>query len=165
MQRGAERHDAGRQFGRRVRLRETAAEGAAIADGAVGDERDRAVNERREPGHGGRAADGAVPRESADAQMAVALLDRLEPGDAVDVDEESRLEQAHVERRYQTLPAGEDLRVIAVSFERREYVVQRIRAAIVESRRLHDPSPVVDDARCGAYHDDADPLSLCGRGV
>ncbi len=78
--------------------------------------------------------------DGADPQSAAVVRNAVQPGDAVDVDEERRPEQAHVERGNEALAAGEDLRVVAAFGERRERVVERLGADVVERRRFHDRS-------------------------
>jgi hypothetical protein len=140
MQHGVERDDTSGQLRGRIGMSEAAAESAAVANGGVSDVGDRLMDQWRQPGDGVRAADVALPRKRADAQTPVALFDDVEPRDAVDVDEQPGLEQAHVERRHQALAAGEDLCVGAMGLQRREYVVERTRLEIAQPRRLHDPS-------------------------
>jgi len=70
------------------------------------------------------------------------LLDAAKPGDAVDVDEEARLQKAHVERRHQALAAGQQLRLIAMLGEKIERLLERRGAAIGKVRRLQSILPL-----------------------
>ena len=48
-----------------------------------------------------------LAHEGADDELAVALLDRVEARDAVDVDERARLDAAQLHERHQALTAGQ----------------------------------------------------------
>ena len=69
--RALQRHGQRRQLGGRIGVRQAAAEGAAVADLRVGDERHRLVEQRRRLGHQRVALQPALPRQGADPQAAV----------------------------------------------------------------------------------------------
>ena len=92
----------------------------------VGEARPRAAGWCVQPRVG--LADGR-----ADAERAVLARDAVEPGDAVDVDEQRRAQQPHVERGHEALAAGEHLRLVAVLGERRERLVERLRPHVRRS--------------------------------
>src|SRR5262249_49189502 len=132
----AECDEAGRQLGRRIAERDRAADGAAVADRRMSDMRHRLGDERRVRGDVWRAFGLRVAHERAELEEAVAPRDAVEPGHAIDVDQEPRLAQPHIERRDQALPAGEDTRV-GLAADERERVIERFRSRIGERRRLH----------------------------
>ena len=63
-----------------------------------------------------------LPNRHADAERAV-FNDVVETGNAVDVHEQRRAQQAHVQRRHEALSACEHLRLVVLG-ERRERVVE-----------------------------------------
>jgi hypothetical protein len=69
------------------------------------------------------------------------LLYAVKRRNAVDVDEEARLEQPHVERRHKTLPAGENPGVLAMRTEGGEDFLERTRAKIIQPGRLQSSLP------------------------
>jgi hypothetical protein len=84
-----------------------------------------------------------MAHQRADAQAALALRDPGERGNAIDVDEETRLGEPHIERRHETLAAGEKARLLAEGVERVERILEGFRPPIGEPRRLQllPPSP------------------------
>ena len=72
--------------------------------------------------------------QGADLDLAVFMDRAAEPADAVDVDQQRRRRQAHVEGRNQALAAGEQAGVFLA--EQRDGLFGRVRAPIGEWRRL-----------------------------
>jgi hypothetical protein len=83
-----------------------------------------------------RAFDLRVPRQRADLDELALLGDAVETFDAVDVDQQRRLRQPHIERGDQTLPAGEQPRVVLVLGKQRDRFLERARLLIGKRRRL-----------------------------
>src|SRR5262245_4555143 len=110
---GAKRDHARRQLGRRIGEGERAADCAAVADRGVTDVRKRQSDERRRLRNLGGAFRLRVAHQRADFDMRVSQRDAVEPADAVDVDQQRRLAQPHVERRDQALSACEQPRIVA----------------------------------------------------
>ena len=118
---------------------EVAAERAAVADRRMREVRHRRRDQRQVPRDLGRAHQLDVARQRADAHRPVGDRDALQLGEAADVDEELRREKPQVQRRDEALPAGQDLRVVAMPAQERQRLGERARADVVESRRLHGP--------------------------
>ena len=110
---GAERDHARRQLGRRIGKCKRAAESSAVADRGVADMRQGQSDERRRSCDLGGAFGLRVAHQGADFDMRVCQGDAVEPGDAVDVDQQRGLAQPHVERGDQALSAGEQPCIIA----------------------------------------------------
>ena len=130
-----ERQQAGRQFGGRVGKGDGAAERAAVADRRVADMRHGARDQRRVLGDDVGALGGGVARQCADLDHAVFERDAVEAVDAVDVDQQGRRRQPHVEGGDQALPAGEQARVRLA--EQRNGLLGRARLFVGEWRRFH----------------------------
>ncbi len=135
---GVEQQRQHRQFGRRIGMRQAAADGAAVADGQMRHMRHGAQDRTGRC----RAINGDVSswkcRVSAPMRIASAvLLDIVEAGDAVDIDQNRRPQQAEIEHRHKALPAGKNLRVAAGRGQGRDRHVDTGGGDIVESGRLH----------------------------
>src|SRR6185312_13753232 len=76
-----------------------------------------------------------MARERADLEGAAFYSDRVEPADSVDVDQQRRRRQSHVERCDQTLTAGEQASFLAA--EQRHGLLGRTRSLVRKWRRLH----------------------------
>ena len=85
-------------------------DGAAVADGGVGDVLQRDAEQRLHPAYVGRGQHVSVPRERADTYAVDIGAHVVEIGQPVDVDQRGRRRQSHVEQRHQALPAREHLR-------------------------------------------------------
>ena len=131
-----ERQETSRQFGGRIGESERAAERAAIADGGVADMRQRAREQRRVLGDDVGSFGGGVAGQRTDLDRAVLARDAVEPADAVDIDQQGRLRQPHIERGDQALPAGEQAGVLMLA-EQRDGFLERARLFVGEWRRLH----------------------------
>ena len=72
-----------------------------------------------------RTLGAGVTRERADFDHAVFFGDAVEPADAIDVDQQARRRQPHVERGDKALPAGEQSRVWMLAEQRNRLVESR----------------------------------------
>ena len=72
-------------------------------------------NQRRVARDQVRAFGLGVAGERADLDVAVLQRDAVEPVDVIDVDQQRRVRQPHVQRGDQALAAGEDARVAAAA--------------------------------------------------
>ena len=124
----------------RVRVCERAADGAAVADEWVGDLRggvaERAIATAEQLG----LLAGLVARERADAQRSLVLLDVIEVGHAVQVDDDVGSREAHLHERDEALAAGEHLGLVPSLDERRDHLLERRRREVLESRGIHEAS-------------------------
>ena len=138
---GVERRHHRGHVCRRVGVRQTAADGAAVAHlriadrlGALGHHWTPLVQQRR-------GGDLVVHGAGADHDLAVALADAGEVGDAADVDEELRLAEPQLHQRHQAVAAGDELAGAAGGRDPGQCVVDRGRAYVVECRRNHALPP------------------------
>ena len=134
-----ERQQAGRQFGGRIGEGDGAAERAAIADGGVADMRHGARDQRRVFGDQLGAFGLGMAHQRADLDLAVFVRDAVESADAVDVDQQARGGQPHIERGDQALPTRQQARVLMLA-EQRNRFLERARFFVGEWRRLHASS-------------------------
>src|SRR5215468_1894759 len=79
---------------------------------------------RRVTSHERRVLHRLVPGQSTDDERLALHGDAVEAGQAIDVDEGCGRGQSHVERGYETLPAGEDAAVRPVTREQGEGFVE-----------------------------------------
>ncbi len=135
---GVERNAAGGQLGGRIGEGQRAADGAAVADGGMRDQRHRLGEQRDVLADQRVAAEFRVRGESADADRVAGLRDAAQLSDARDVDQRAGIGQAEGERGEQALPAGEQLGVGAGVAPEMEGVGERRRPDISKWRRLHD---------------------------
>ena len=126
-----------RQFGGRIGVRKTAADGAAIAGLAMAD-----MAQRLAPAAGNACAisarrfELALARHGADAQPAVADRDAAQVGDAAEIDEMIDDHVAEIHHRHERLPARQNLGV----GQRRQQLGRLLelpRRVIVERSWLH----------------------------
>src|SRR3954471_15708779 len=103
------------------------------------DVRHRERNQRRMFGDFGGALQSDVTRQRADLDSAIFHADVVE-ADAVDVDQQRRVRQPHVQRRDQALAAREQLRVALMRRKLRDRVLQRACFRIGEWRWLQGSS-------------------------
>ena len=88
------------------------------------------------------ARDVGVAHQRADPQVAVRPLERVEPGDAVDVDELRRGGEADLHHRDQALAAGEEAGVVTAFTFRRDRLLDGVRRDVVEPGREHVDPPL-----------------------
>ena len=122
-------------------MRQAAADGAAVADRQMRHMRHRARQDRQVPGDDRRSLELIMARERADADRVTGLLDEREAGDAVDIDQNRRAQQAEIEHRNEALAAGDDLGVGAGPGQCRDGHVDALGEDIVEGGRLHPRTP------------------------
>ena len=139
LDRRVERDGDGRELGPGRSEGERAADRAAVARLAVAGV---AAAPRAMSGHE-RAATRVVeqrllPDEGAHDELAVALLDPLQAGHAVDVDEHARLDPAKLHQLHEALTAREHAH-LAARLEQRDGLVDGRRRVIGERGRLHAP--------------------------
>ena len=141
-----EREQAGGQFRRRIGEGDGAAEGAAVANGGMPDMRHGERDQRRVPGDQLGTLDLGMARQGADLDEFALFGDAVEALDAVDVDQQVRRRQPHVERGNQALPAGQQPRIVLMLGQQRNRFLERARLGVGEWRRLH-VSPNISLAR------------------
>ncbi len=94
-------------------------------------------DQRRVLGDQLRAFYLGMARQRADLDEFALLGDAVQALDAVDVDQQARRRQPHVERGDQALPAGKQARVVFVLGQQRHRFLERARLGVGEWRRLH----------------------------
>jgi len=135
--------DAGRQLGRRIGKRNASPERSAIANRHMRHMRHRLRNQGQALRDNRRAHHLGMSRKRADAHAPAGERDPVERVDTVDVDQETRLCQSHVEHGHEALPPGQDARVVAVLRQQGHDVIEALWPHIAESRSLHAPFPVM----------------------
>ena len=103
---------------------QAAADRPAVADLEVPDLGHRVGHERTALGDDARLLDGALACHAADGHPAVVDPDVGQAGHLVEVDQVGGPHEAKVQERHQTLPAGQDLRLVAVLGEQRQRLVE-----------------------------------------
>ncbi len=133
--RAAESRQAQRDLGRAVGMRDAAADGAAVAGDEVADVRECLAQQRM----GSRIVlERCLAYCGADSYDAVGI-EPVEPG-PVEIDEERRAHEAHIECGDETLAAGDRL-CILVAGKRLEGLLERASGDVLERDRLHAASP------------------------
>ncbi len=79
-----------------------------------------------------------VPRQRPDADAVPRLLDEGQVWNAIDVDEDGRLQQPEIEHGNEALPAGNDLGIVAGFRQRPDRRVNAVGDHVVERCRLHN---------------------------
>src|SRR5207237_10596363 len=129
----------------------------------------RAGDERRGVHDLGRTLRLRVAYQRADLDVAVAARDAVEARHGVDVDQQARARQPHVERGDQALPARQGPRALAA--EKFDRVLDRARPGVIERRRLHPLPPLTffttrsSMMKAGTASATAPPLPACGERV
>ena len=95
--------------------------------------------DRRQPAEIEVSDDVVVTDQCAHAQVPVGVVDVVETGDAVDVDEHLGEREPELHHRDEALPAGEHLRFVAELGEQRNSLVRAAGSVVLEGRRLHAP--------------------------
>jgi hypothetical protein len=134
---GVERHQDGGVVGRRIGVRQAAADGAAVAHLRVADRRGRFRERRTLVGQERRRRHRVVRRGGADLDLAVLLRDARQPRDAGDVDERGRLAEPQLHQRNQAVAAGQQLGGAIGRAQSGDRVVERRRARVVERSGNH----------------------------
>ena len=91
--------------------------------------------------HIGRFENLRMPGEGADLQGFTVAGNFRQAFEVVDVDQDFRSREAHVQCRHQALAAGEDPGVITMLVEQVEHLIQRFRADICKWCGFHFTSP------------------------
>ena len=144
----AERQQARRQFGGGIGEGNRAAERAAVADRRMADMRHGERDQRRMPGDLGGAFGLGVAGQRADLDLAGFHRDAGKPADAIQVDQQLRRRQPHVERGDQALAAGEQPRLAVGARQQLDRMIERFRLGIGKWRRLHARSSRVAFSYC-----------------
>ena len=127
-----------RQFGGRIGMGETAADGAAIARLAMADMAQRLGQQWAMPRDFGRQFEIALPHHGADAQPAVAHGDAAQIVDAAEIDQMIDDDVTEIHHRHERLAAGENFGV-GQGRQKLGRFLELPRRVIVERRRLHCP--------------------------
>ena len=130
------------QVGRRVAVRERAAEGAAVTDLRIADLAAAARQDRHVLAHQRVVLDVVVAGEAADRDRVAGVAHVGEVGEPTDVDEHRRRRQPQLHQRQQRVAAGEELGVVAVLGEQRDRVVDGVGAGVVERGGDHRPPAI-----------------------
>ena len=109
-----ERQHAGRQFRRRIALRQAAAERSAVADCRMGDVADRVCEQRRMPRNFRRARQIDMARQRSDPDRIADNRDAAQLGQCADVDDQFGGNQPEIHRRHQALATGQHFCPFAV---------------------------------------------------
>ena len=129
-----------------------AAHRASVACLEVPDVGHRQVQQRRLLGQPGPRQELGLGQGGANFEHAVLGTQVAQIGDTRDVDEQLGLNQAHVHHGPQRLAAGHDTRLLATLFQSIEGLLDGGSAQVVESLRLHCPTP---RARSNRVHHDS----------
>ena len=116
---------------------QAAADGSTVADRQMRDLRHGRGNDREARRDDRGCLHLVVPRQRTDREAALCLLDAIEPGDAVDIDQDGRPDQTEVEHGHEALPAREQLSIRAGPRKGRDGVVDTRCAYVVEGGRFH----------------------------
>ena len=138
VQTAAEREHDRRHFGSRIGMRKIAADGAAIADLRMRDDRQRFGDERQFDLRHRIALEAAIARQRADAQAIAAIPDAGKLFQRIDVDQHGRLRQTEVHGRHQALPAGQEARLVAMFGLQRQGLLERAGSDVAERRGFHN---------------------------
>src|SRR5262249_26955644 len=111
-------------------------DGAAIADRRMRDVGESLCDERRQLRDQPAMLGLGVARQGAKLELSIALGDLAELGNPVDIDQQRRGRQPHVECGHQPLPAGE-YPGLGSAVEQRDRMVERTRLRVSERRRFH----------------------------
>src|SRR5215217_4450983 len=78
-----------------------------------------------------------MTNKCSDVRHVVVLVELVEAGDPIDVDERARRREAELHERDQTLPAREYLRFVAVALENRDRLLHRRGGEVLEPGGVH----------------------------
>ena len=136
-----QRNGAGGQFGGRVGEGDRAADRAAVPDRRMGNMRHRQGDQRCMGRNQGGCFNVHMARHRADAKCVAGVFDPGEPLDMVDVDQNVRFGQTHVQRRHQALTASQNFCRVAMFRKQAERILQRYGPCICKRCRFHGLSP------------------------
>ena len=129
----------GSQLGPRCREGERAADGAAATRLLVTDE-PGGLPQQRPPGGDELVLEQALlADERAHVELSLALLQDVEPGDTVQVDQRARLHLAELHQLDEALAARQRVRAVSAG-EQLQRLLDGGRRVILEGRRLHRPA-------------------------
>ena len=128
-------HGAG-QLRPRCGESQRAADGAAMTGRQVAGEPAGGVEQRLRPARDLVVEECLLAGERPDPERPVALLDAGEPRNAVDVDDDRRLDDAGLQQRHEALTTRENARAVSGS-EEREHLLDRVGGVVGERRGLH----------------------------
>ena len=148
MHRALERHQAQRQLGRGIGVRDGAAHRAAIADLKVGDE---GKGQRQQGRHLGVGLQLGLGDRRTHAHRIGLHHDGGQLCAARDVDQQGRLGQPHVKHRHERLPARQNARTFAMALQQRGRLLGAVGTHIVKHGRFHERTPRRCKSRC--HHD------------
>ncbi len=103
----------------------------------MADQREGTAQQRQPLCDQWREFERALPGHRADADRVAIGDDVVEPGNAVQVYEGGRRDQAEIHHRHEALPAGQQPRLAVVVPQQRQRLVERGWGAVFEFRRLH----------------------------
>jgi len=134
-----ERHRG--KFGRRVRMRNAATEGALVTDRGMRHMRRSLAEKRRMLGNERIGHHLAMSRQRADPQPFALKLDAAKRFNMCDVNQDFGSLQTQRERRHKALAARNIARVLARIRERLKRLSDRYRPCVAECARLQSPTP------------------------
>src|SRR5262245_5188332 len=140
-----EREDRGRVIRRRIRVRQTASERAAVAHLLIADRRSGLGEHRARVAHDRGRRHLVMDRAGADFDLVANLADARQPGNPRDVDEELRLAQPQLHERHEAVAPGNQLaRGFAVA-QLLDRLVERCRARLYYRcvNMARPPSPLI----------------------
>jgi hypothetical protein len=132
-----QREHHGRPVGRRIGVRQAAADRALVSDLNVADLRRRFGEQRALRGEDRRRAQLRMRRHRADDDEAVLFGDAAQLRDAGEIDDHARLREPQPHGRHETVPAGQDARLVPESRQQRQGFSERRGAMVVEGCRDH----------------------------
>ncbi len=88
-----------------------------------------------------------MAHQGADPELAVGFLDRIEPGDAVHVDQVSGIGEPELHHRDQALAAGQHFGVVAMGREQIQGLGELVRPVVLETGGQHPAFPFLRRAR------------------
>ncbi len=163
LDRAAEREQRHRQVGGRVRVRERAADGAAVPDLGVADLRGRVGQDRRLRLQQRRSGDLGVPRRRADDHLVALEPDARQLRHPGDVDQHGRLGEPDLHHRQQRVAARQQLGVLAVLGQERDRVRGGVGDLVVERRGDHASTSVAPFGAEPAEEPGPESLSAAAR--
>ena len=129
--------DAG-HLGRRIGMRDAAADRAAVADLVVRDMRHRGLEQRMRGVEPLVVENVAPARQRAEPDAVGADLDLAQVLELPQIDQQRRPRHAERHHRHQALAAGQRLRLAVVGGEQRHGFVQGRGAGVLERRQFHE---------------------------
>jgi hypothetical protein len=132
-----EGEQAGGKLGGRISERHAASDGAASPDRPMTDMRHGEGDGTGMAEHERRGFDVGMPGEGADHEAFGSDRDRVQSGQAIDVDERGGRGQSHIQRGDEALPARENAPIGSVALEQDQGLLERGGAVIGKRSRFH----------------------------